>query len=75
MLVDYLKQSLGKAAGLSCHKQSPPKKWSPWTVHGRIIGLSQKFWSSEKIGPGDQNSRNNGTPGPFSPEKFGPDLE
>jgi len=34
-----------------------------------------KFWSSEKIGPGDQNSRNNGPPGPFSPEKFGPDLE
>ena len=36
---------------------------------------SRKFWSGEKIGPRDQNSRENGPPGPFSPEKFGPDLE
>jgi len=27
------------------------------------------------FGPANQNSRNNGPPGPFSPEKFGPDLE
>ena len=27
------------------------------------------------FGPGDQNSRNNGPSGPFSPEKFGLDLE
>ena len=45
-----------------------------WTRGGHG-DLSWKFWSGEKIGPGDQNSRNNGPPGPFSPEKFGPDLE
>ena len=35
----------------------------------------RKYWSDENIGLGDQNSRNNGPPGPFSPEKFGPDVE
>jgi len=41
--------------------------------HWLVGGLSQKFWSGEKIGLGDQNSRNNGPPRPFSLEKFGPD--
>ena len=39
------------------------------------IELSRKFWSGEKFGPGDQNSRKSGPPGPQFPEKFGPRLE
>ena len=35
-----------------------------------LFVLSRKFWSGEKIGPGDQNSRKNGLPGPFFLEKF-----
>ena len=33
------------------------------------------FGPAKKLVRGDQNSRNNGPPGPFSLEKFGPDLE
>ena len=36
------------------------------------IGLSRKFWSGEKFGPGDQNSRKIGPPGPLFPENLGP---
>ena len=39
------------------------------------VMLSQKFWSGEKSGSGDQYSRKNGPPGPFSPVKIGLDLE
>ena len=36
-----------------------------------VIGMSQKFWSGGKIGPGEQNFRNIGLGGPFFPENFG----
>ena len=35
-------------------------------------GLSRKFWSGENFGPGDQNSRKIGPPGPLFPENLGP---
>ena len=37
--------------------------------------LSRKFWSGENIGPGDQNSRKIGPPGPLFPENLGPAME
>ena len=40
----------------------------PMACHGN-------FGPAKKNGQEDQNSRKNGPPGPFSPEKFGPDLE
>ena len=53
------------------------------TVHGHEfliflhfrLGLSRKFWSGGKIGPGDQNFRNIGPGGPFFPENFGPPVK
>ena len=56
--------------------------WTRSNLEHLLICLSD--WSSYTntilachgtFGPGDQNSRNNGLPGPFSPEKFGPGLE
>ena len=41
----------------------------------RSIGLSRKFWSGENFGPGDQNSRKIGPPGPLFPENLGPAVE
>ena len=40
-----------------------------------MIGLSRKFWSGENFGPGDQNSRKIGPPGPLFPENLGPAVE
>ena len=37
--------------------------------------LSRKFWSGENFGPGDQNSRKIGPPGPLFPENVGPAVE
>ena len=37
--------------------------------------LSRKFWSGENFGPGDQNSRKIGPPGPLFPENLGPAVE
>ena len=48
-------------------------------VYGRYAicrdGLSRKFCSCENFGPGDQNSRKIGPPGPKYSEKFGPYSE
>ena len=38
-------------------------------------GMSRKFWSGGKIGPGDQYFRNIGPGGPFFPENFGPPVK
>ena len=55
-----------------------------WCVPGRLAGggglcwwvdLSRKFWSGENFGPGDQNSRKIGPPGPLFPENLGPAVE
>ena len=40
-----------------------------------VCVLSRKFWSGENFGPGDQNSRKIGPPGPKYSEKFGPYSE
>ena len=40
-----------------------------------LMALSRKFWSGENFGPGDQNSRKIGPPGPLSPENLGPAVE
>ena len=39
------------------------------------VELSRKFWSGENFGPGDQNSRKIGPPGPLFPENLGPAVE
>ena len=39
------------------------------------VVLSRKFWSGENFGPGDQNSRKIGPPGPLFPENLGPAVE
>ena len=39
------------------------------------IDPSRKFWSGENFGPGDQNSRKIGPPGPLFPENLGPAVE
>ena len=39
------------------------------------VDLSRKFWSGENFGPGDQNSRKIGPPGPLFPENLGPAVE
>ena len=41
----------------------------------RFDVLSRKFWSGENFGPGDQNSRKIGPPGPLFPENVGPAVE
>jgi len=47
------------------------------TVRGDklLYGLSRKFWSAKKLVRGTKIPWKIGPPGPFSPEKFGPDLE
>ena len=47
------------------------KKPLHFQLHGEK-GMSRKFWSGGKIGPGDQNFWNIGPGGPFFPENFGP---
>ena len=42
---------------------------------GRVVGLSRKFWSGGKTGPGEQIFRNIGPGGPFFPENFGPPVK
>ena len=37
--------------------------------------LSWKFWSGEKIGPGDQDSWKTGLPGPFFLKNIGPSSD
>ena len=37
--------------------------------------VSRKFWSGEKIGPGDQYSRRNDPPVPFFSENIGPSAK
>ena len=45
-----------------------------WSMPTLKVGLSRKFWSGGKIGPGDQNFWNIGPGGPFFPENFGPPV-
>ena len=49
---------------------------TPTAVHQFLSrDLSRKFWSGENFGPGDQNSRKIGPPGPLFPENLGPAVE
>ena len=55
---------------------------STWNIYIYIyifmwitVVMSRKFWSGENFGPGDQNFRKFGPPGPKYSEKFGPYLE
>ena len=43
--------------------------WAVIRMHNILLVLSQKLWSSGKIGPGEQNFRNISPGGPFFPEK------
>jgi len=74
-------KSVKNGEGLGIHHMSGVRySYTRWTLGwldpiAILLVLSRKFWSSEKTGPEDQNSRYNGPAGPFSPENFGPDLE
>ena len=55
--------------------ESEEFKWNVANVKVLNIELSRKFWSGENFGPGDQNSRKIGPPGPLFPENLGPAVE
>ena len=73
----------GERAHPECGRLSPRTDEQSCTGLSRVGGtslpvleaLSRKFWSGENFGPGDQNSRKIGPPGPLFPENLGPGVE